>query len=806
MSAPAYTRLCRRSLHTAKKLAIDLGHPEIEAGHVFAGIVRVAESPLADLLEDHKIISESVEEMLESMYYPPPGTVPNPNPQISKEVRVLVGNAVRLRSEAQHRKVSVELLLLVLVRDAMMTLRNMVDTDFDVLAHQLTEMMVEFQKEGEGSRGLLDGALPELVSAAHAGKLEPVLAREQDLKKVMGVLMRRKKNNPLLVGDPGVGKTALVKGLAQKIASGEVPPPLLNRRVYLLETTSLLANSRARGELEARVKAIVDALTKDQGAMLFVDEFQTVLSAAGGQMEGFYTLADLLKPALADGRVSLIGAVTSEDWRRYVERDRALTRRMQPIMLEPLEVADTVRALVKLKPGLERHHQISIEPEAVVAAARLSDRYLFDRVLPDKAIDLLDEACSQKWLHFDRACPPQGVDNQVEALRARRDDAFLNADFGLGAELTEQIRELTKPVRPLPSPERPVVTERVVASVLEQWAGVKTERPDETEREKLADLENRLAGFVVGQGPALSVLAKTLRRHRAGLTEKNRPLGVFLFVGPTGVGKTETAKSLSEVMFGSAAKPIRLDMSEFSERYSVSKLLGAAPGYVGYQDGGRLTNPVRRRPHSVLLLDEIEKAHPKVFDLLLQVFDDGKLTDSSGQVTRFGNTIIIMTSNLGSEELAKAATGFAAPVVEGAQKVKSVTNKMLRRVFRPEFVGRVDEVVTFRCLTEANMVEITDRMVSGVCEKVAAQGCELVVSAAAKKFLAARGFSEEFGARPLRRVVESMLEYPLSDLLLLGSPAVVSVDHVPGADDLVFVETDRVDAVMPSRGGSFSAV
>ena len=624
----------------------------------------------------------------------------------------------------------------------------------------------------------------------------------------MTVLSRRTKNNPVLIGEPGVGKTAIVEGLAQKIVSGEVPEPLMGKQLYTLDLGALVAGSRYRGDFEERLKKVLKEIRTRGDIILFIDEIHTLVGA--GAAEGAIDAASILKPMLARGELQTIGATTLEEYRKYLEKDSALERRFLPVQVDEPSVAETILILKGLRNHYEDHHRVRFTDDALVSAANLADRYIADRFLPDKAIDLLDEAGSRMRLH--RAAPTpeiEDLENRLSEVRNQKREAAQSQQYERAAQLRDQERQLLD--------ERStreddwaaagievdtVIDEEQIAEVLANWTGIPVQSLTEEETEKLLRMEDELHKHIVGQEEAISAVSRAIRRTRSGLKDPNRPAGSFIFLGPSGVGKTETAKTLAEFLFDDRDALIQIDMSEYMEKHTVSRLVGSPPGYVGYDEGGQLTEAVRRKPFSVVLFDEIEKAHPDVFNTLLQILEDGRLTDSQGRTVDFKNTVIIMTSNLGTAELRKPAIGFGE---EGSEKTHEhaieAVNEALKKHFRPEFLNRIDEVIVFHELTEDEVKQIVDLFLVRVQEQVRSQDLEIVVSDAAKGLMAKKGYDPQLGARPLRRSVQRMLEDPLSEEILQGTfPAgtTVLVDVDPDEEfalTFVSVETPEVPSV-----------
>ncbi|MEV6490002.1 ATP-dependent Clp protease ATP-binding subunit, partial [Actinoplanes sp. NPDC051633] len=623
----------------------------------------------------------------------------------------------------------------------------------------------------------------DLTALAREGKIDPVIGRADEIEQAVEVLSRRTKNNPVLIGEAGVGKTAIVEGLAQRIVDNDVPLTLQGKRVIQLDLAGLVAGTRYRGDFEERLGKVIDEIQEHgDGVIVFLDEIHTVVGAGGGGGDGGgMDAGNILKPALARGRMRVVGATTLDEFRR-IEKDAALARRFQPVLVGEPSVDDTVHILRGLRDNYEAHHQVRITDEAVVAAAELSDRYITDRFLPDKAIDLIDQAGARVRLRVKTT--PASFKERLEQLTRDRDQAVAAENYERASELRDQIAALEKPAEEKGVPQ---VTVDDVADVVSRATGIPVAQLTEEERDRLLRLEGHLHERVVGQDDAVAVVAEAVRRSRAGLGDPERPVGSFLFLGPTGVGKTELARSLAESLFGDADRMVRLDMSEFQERHTVSRLVGAPPGYVGYDEAGQLTEAVRRRPYSVVLLDEIEKAHPDVFNILLQVLDDGRLTDSQGRTVSFRNTVLIMTSNIGSDIItgSKRSVGFdtGGPGGSADQALRDKLDRRLGEHFRPEFLNRIDEIIVFRQLETEQLRQITAMMLGETERRLHAQDIRLEVTGAAVDWLAERGFQREFGARPLRRTIQRELDNRLSRMLLsadLAPGQTVTADVVDG--------------------------
>lgn len=618
----------------------------------------------------------------------------------------------------------------------------------------------------------------DLTQKAREGKIDPVIGRKKEIDKIIQVLSRRTKNNPVLIGEPGVGKSAVVEGLAQAIVSNQVPELLKGKTVFSLDLAGMVAGTKYRGDFEERLKNIVNELKNNGKVVLFIDEIHNIVGA-GSTSEGNMDAANILKPMLARGELQTIGATTLEEYRKYIEKDAALERRFTPVQVDEPSVEDTVEILRGLRDKYEAHHKVAISDEAIIAAATLSDRYITDRFLPDKAIDLIDEAASRARLDsYNSPDEIKELEERLKRLNMEKNKAAKGENYGEAQKLVDEINQVQEQINKLKTEWRdgnavsPTINSEDVAKIVSSWTGVPVLKLTEQESDKLMHLEENLHKRIIGQDEAVSAVARAIRRARAGLNEPNKPIGSFIFVGPTGVGKTDLAKALAEAMFGDEKLMIRLDMSEYMEKHSVSKLIGASPGYVGYDDnnGGQLTEKVRRKPYSVVLFDEIEKAHPDVFNVLLQILDDGRLTDSKGRVINFKNTIIIMTSNVGASQIKKMSSfGFTEEGDDGYDNMKDAINNALREQFKPEFLNRLDDIIIFRKLTKEEASRICGKILDNLAQRLMQRSIKLVVTKEAMDKIVDEGYSETLGARPLKRTVQKRIEDRLSDEILSGN-------------------------------------
>ena len=643
----------------------------------------------------------------------------------------------------------------------------------------------------------LDQLGVDLTAAANSGKLDPIVGRDQEIQRVTQILSRRTKNNPVLVGEPGVGKTAIVEALAQRIALGDVPITLQGKRLVTLDMGSLVAGTKYRGEFEERLKKVIDEIKSASNCVLFIDEVHTMVGA--GAAEGAVDAANILKPSLARGELQCIGATTQDDYRKYIERDPALERRFQPVKVEQPSVEETVEILKGVKGAYEEHHQLVISDDALDSAAQLASRYIADRFLPDKAIDLIDEAASKVRIEFNS--PPQVVRQvrlDLEQVKKEKDEAITDRKYEIAAELREKENELTEKLVKVEEDwesdrgeDIPIVSQDHIGEVVSMWTGIPVTRLTSSETERLINMEEVISEQVFGQDEAVTSVSKAVRRARSGMKNPKRPVGAFMFLGPTGVGKTYLVQKLAEFLFGTEDAVVRVDMSEFMERHAVARLVGSPPGYVGYDDGGQLTEAVRRKSYSVILLDEIEKAHPEVFNILLQIFDDGHLTDAKGRKVDFRNTIIVMTSNIGSDLIRQdKGIGFSMAVGDAEEsehrynRMKQNVMDEVKKFFRPEFLNRIDSMLVFRSLAREQMTQIIDLMLMSVSIELVQRGINLEVTEQAKSWIVEKGFDPQFGARPLRRVIQDHVEDKLSDIILSG-------DLNPG--DTAIIDVDESD-------------
>jgi len=783
-----FSERARRVLTIAQEEARNLNHSYIGTEHILLGLVREEEGVAAKVLTNLGIglgkVRSAVEFIIGRGEKPGTGET-GLTPRAKKVIELAIDEARQLG----HNYIGTEHLLLGLLREGEGVASSVLDSFGITLeraraetAHILTQGTPKARLARSTSHTpALDQLGIDLTAAARAGKLDPVIGRQKEIERVIQILSRRTKNNPALIGEPGVGKTAIVEGLAHRIISGDVPETLEGKRLIALDMGSLVAGTKYRGEFEERLKKIIDEIKTAANCVLFIDEFHTMVGA--GAAEGAVDAANILKPSLARGELQCIGATTLDDYRKHVERDAALERRFQKVLVEEPSVDETMEILHGIRERYEEHHHLTISDEALSSAATLAARYIPDRFLPDKAIDLIDEASSRvRILHRAMPLTLKESKQMIDIIRKEKDTALAAQEYDKAAELREretqkeeELKQQEEEWRSEQEHEEVIVKKEDIAEVVSMWTGVPVIQLADDETSRLLNMEEVLHKRIIGQDEAISTIAKAIRRARAGLKDPRRPIGNFIFLGPTGVGKTELARTLSEFMFGSEDALIRVDMSEFMEKFAVSRLVGAPPGYVGYDEGGQLTEAVRRKSYCCILLDEIEKAHPDVFNLLLQIFDDGHLTDAKGRRVDFRNSIIIMTSNVGAELIRKGTTiGFTSRSDEAKTREQSYERMKenllgeLKKTFRPEFLNRVDDTVVFHSLTREQIREIVDLMLATVSQQLSEKGVGLKVTEAAKDLLGEKGYDEVFGARPLRRVIQNMIEDKLSEDLLRG--------------------------------------
>ena len=799
-----FTDRARRVVVLAQEEARLLHHNYIGTEHILLGLISEGEGVAAKALESLgvslEMVRAQVEEIIGTGSSSPQGHIPF-TPRAKKVLELSLREALQLG----HNYIGTEHILLGLIREgegvAAQVLQKL-GADLGRVRHQVIQLLSGYGTPQEkasaeaatpGGSPVLDQFGRNLTSLAGTNKLDPVIGREKEIERVMQVLSRRTKNNPVLIGEPGVGKTAIVEGLAQRIVKGEVPETLKGKQIYTLDLGALVAGSRYRGDFEERLKKVLKEIRTRGDIVLFIDELHTLVGA--GAAEGAIDAASILKPMLARGELQTIGATTLEEYRKYLEKDAALERRFQPITVPEPTVAHTIDILKGLRDRYEAHHRIQITDQALVAAANLADRYISDRYLPDKAIDLIDEAGSRLRIRRMTAPPDlRELDERIADMHREKDSAVEGEDYARAEQLRSEIKTLQdeRDVKQMEwqDTEGQVlaeVDEEEIAEVLSIWTGIPVFKLTEEETEKLIRMEDELHKRIVAQNDAVHAVSQAIRRTRAGLKDPRRPSGSFIFLGPSGVGKTELSKTLAEFLFGDEDALIQLDMSEYMEKHTVSRLVGSPPGYVGYEEGGQLTEAVRRRPFSVVLFDEIEKAHPDVFNTLLQILEDGRLTDSQGHTVDFKNTVIIMTSNLGTANLRKTSLGFGqADGDVSYEKMKDKVTQELKKNFRPEFLNRIDEVIVFRELSRQEVKEIIDILFKRVQEQLQSKDIEVVLTDDAKDLLALEGYDPTLGARPLRRAIQRLVEDEISTKILwkeFQAGQTVVVDTEPDPDD-----------------------
>src|SRR6476660_1187192 len=803
-----FTERARQVVVLAQEEARTLKHNYIGTEHILLGLLREEEGLAARVLESLDITVEEVRAQVARIVGQgdevTTGQIPF-TPRAKKVLELALREALSLG----HNYIGTEHILLGLVRENEGVAARIL-LDFDADAEKIRNEIIRMLSgpgrrqagaggpAGEKSRSskLLDQFGRNLTKQAQEGKLDPVVGRQTEIERVMQILSRRTKNNPVLIGEPGVGKTAVVEGLATRISSNQVPDLLKNKQIYTLDLAALVAGSKYRGEFEERLKKVMKEITQRGDIILFIDELHNLVGA--GAAEGAIDAASILKPALARGELQTIGATTLDEYRKYLERDSALERRFAQIKVDQPSVEDTVKILEGLRERYEEHHRVRISDDALAAAAELADRYISDRFLPDKAIDLIDEAASRMRIK-SMSQPPvyRDLEEEIEETRRSKEAAIEAQEFEKAANLRDSERQLTNRKRELEDQwaagdrgDRPEVGEEEMADIVSMWTGIPVFKRTEAETKKLLRMEEELHKRVIGQHVALTAVSKAIRRSRAGIKDPKRPAGSFIFLGPSGVGKTELARTLAEFLFGDEEAMVRIDMSEYMEKHAVSRLVGSPPGYIGYDEGGQLTEAVRRKPYSVLLLDEIEKAHPDVFNILLQILEDGRLTDAQGRTVDFRNAIVIMTSNIGASEIAKnTSIGFTVADETGMSydDMKNRIMSDLKKVFRPEFLNRIDEVIVFHKLAKEEVKEIIDLMINRVRVQVAEHELQLELTDEAKNLLVDKGWDPSMGARPLRRAIQRYIEDPLADEVLrqgeMTPGSTVMVDRDAAGDE-----------------------
>ena len=822
MSENKFTPRAEEALRLSQEAAEEMGHGYVGSEHLLLGLIREEEGIAHRVLSEYGVTDEMVCDVLQrSVGKGLSGTAPSQGltPRAKSVVELAVSEAARMGSSY----IGTEHLLMGILREggnmALRILRTMgvdpkkmyssIVQKLNDTPHTVTSGASTANRESDKKNKTLAEFTRDLTEAARAGKLDPVIGREKEIQRVIQILSRRTKNNPVLIGEPGVGKTAIAEGLAERIASGDVPEELLDKKLLSLDLSGMVAGTKYRGEFEERIKNTLAEVKKAGNVILFIDELHTIVGA--GSAEGAVDAANIIKPALGRGEIRVIGATTLNEYRKYIEKDAALERRFQPVTVgEPTPEA-TLEILKGLRDKYEAHHKLTITDEALEAAVQLSKRYIGDRFLPDKAIDLMDEAASQVRMTAEASSPDlKALEEKITALHREKTEAVAAQDFEKAAQLRDIEKNYQEQVeierdnwRKQLAQNRGNVTADDVAKVVAGWTGIPVTRLTEDESMRLLNLEEKLHQRVVGQDEAVNAVAKAIRRSRVGLKDPKRPIGSFLFLGPTGVGKTELCKTLAEAMFGDENAMVRIDMSEYMEKHTVSRLVGSPPGYVGHEEGGQLTEKVRRKPYSVVLFDEIEKAHEDVWNILLQILEDGIVTDSQGRKVDFKNTIIVMTSNVGAKNITADAARLGFDGSEKGEKeseevrfdrIRDAVMADLKRTFRPEFLNRIDEIIVFRQLTEDNIRQIARRMLDVTGARMAQQGITLAADDDAVAELARDGFDPQYGARPLRRAIQSMVEDAVAEKMLEGQLKSGDTAHVRLRDGKVVIESEAAPA------------
>lgn len=806
-----FTDDAQRVLSFAQEAALELGHDYVGTEHVLIGLIKVKNGVAAKALNELGLSAETIIEDVEE--HIGQGNKKASSVYMTPRVKHVLELAVEVANHMNHNYVGTEHILLGLLSDgggvAVGILRNhnirandIVDTIRTILGSSDSASHSGEDRKDNSSLGELADFSTDLNESANQGKIDPVIGRDKEIARVIQILSRRTKNNPVLIGEPGVGKTAIAEGLAQRIVNGNVPEILRNKRIISLSISSLLAGAKYRGEFEERLKKAIDEVQKHEDMIIFIDEVHTLVGA--GATEGAMDAANILKPALARGEFQVIGATTLDEYKKHIEKDAALERRFQPVLVGEPSEEDALEILKGLRDRYEAFHKAKITDEALETAVSLSSRYITDRFLPDKAIDVVDEAASKVRMKvFSTAPDVKALETQLADVKKEKEAAVTAQEFEKAAEMRDEEKRIEKEINDKKkaakekSDAKLVVTDEDIASVVAQWTGIPVSKIAQEESESLLHLEEELHKRVIGQDEAVVAISKAVRRARAGLKDPKRPIGSFLFLGPTGVGKTELARALAVALFGDETAMIRLDMSEYMEKHTVSRLVGAPPGYVGYEEGGQLTDAVRRKPYSVILLDEVEKAHADFFNILLQVLDDGRLTDSQGRTVDFRNTVIIMTSNLGANALRKSSPELGFLAAKKSDSASDASNEVIfkeakksvmdavKRHFRPEFLNRIDEMIVFHALTSNDLKQIVTILMDTVVKRLGDMGLSLEISPAAMDMLVKEGSDFAMGARPLKRAIQRLIEDPISDLILQGNApegaiikADVEVEHI----------------------------
>lgn len=793
----SFTKQAEKSVRYAAKKAREMQHPYIGSEHLLLGLKREYSGVAGQILAQNGVEEEKILRLMDELIVPGGDVIAEGRPEMSPRYQDILENSRKEAQRLHMTQVGTEHLLLSMIRDVdcvatrilitlNINLQKIFQDIMNAVGADAKEYQEEIQEEGRGTRSMMDQFCTDMTLRAEEGKLDPVIGREEEMHRLMQILSRRTKNNPCLVGEPGVGKTAVIEGLAQRIASGVVPEKMKDKRIYSLDLPGLIAGSKYRGEFEERMKGLIAEVEGDGNVILFLDEIHTMIGAGGA--EGAIDASSILKPSLARGELQLIGATTISEYRKYIEKDAALERRFQPLSVEEPSTEECLAILNGLREKYETHHKVVIDSTALEAAVRMSARYITDRNLPDKAIDVIDEACSKVSLKgYSVPANLTALEGSLKELAQQKEESIRRGDFAEASLIQKEqekaeakLSDVKKRFQKKNASFLPSVTEDDVAEVVSAWTKVPVQKLAESDAQRLKKLEDVLHKRVVGQEEAVSAVARAVKRGRTGLKDPRRPVGSFLFLGPTGVGKTELSKALAEALFGTESSMIRVDMSEYMEKHSVAKMIGSPPGYVGHEEGGQLSDQVRTHPYSVILFDEIEKAHPDVFNILLQVLDDGHITDSQGRKVDFSNTVIIMTSNAGAKAIVEPKKlGFAAKDDPAGDYKRMKQNVMdeVKMIFRPEFLNRIDETIVFHALEKTHMKKIVTLLCRDLTKRLADQlDIHLTLRESAKNLIVEKGTDAKYGARPLRRALQTELEDKLADAILNGE--VKSGDHV----------------------------
>jgi len=811
-----FTESARKAIEFARDEAARLRHDYIGTEHLLLGLIRLGEGKAVDIITNIGLDLNELKTSVEEVVQPSGGTMTMGQLPLTARAKKTLEVSGQEARALKSKDIDTEHILLALLKDeegVAAQVLSMYDIDYKEAYEELKNIQggrpsAFGRKRKKSKTPALDHFGRDLTEMARRGQLDPIIGRDKEIERVSQILSRRKKNNPVLIGEPGVGKTAIAEGLAQRIVTGHVPQTLENKRLVTLDMASLVAGTKYRGQFEERLKAVLNEIINTKDVIIFIDELHTIVGAGGA--EGSLDASNIFKPSLSRGELQCIGATTLNEYRKYIEKDGALERRFQTVMVDPATFQDTVNILQGLKSRYEDHHKINISDEAIDAAVKLSNRYITGKHQPDKAIDIIDEAGSRAHLtSYTRPDVFARLEADIERVAKDKEQAVKNQEFEKAAQLRDQLKflreDLEKQQRRWEEDREKktyTLTEDDVAEVVALITGIPLFRLEEKESRKLIRMEEELNRQIIGQKEAITALTRAIRRSRAGLGDPRRPIGSFVFLGPTGVGKTELARVLAQFLFEDPDALIRIDMSEYLEKFAVSRLIGAPPGYVGYEEGGQLTEKVRRKPYSVVLLDEIEKAHPEVYNILLQLLDDGALTDSFGRKVDFKNTVVIMTSNIGTREIRDGKTvGFAQKEVDGSyENMKKKVMAEVKKLFNPELLNRIDETIIFHPLDVEEILQIVDLLMNDVARRLAERGISFTLTQQARKFLADKGFEPTLGARPLRRAIQKYLEDPLAEEILRGQFAGdchVAIDHKEGAEELSFDIAVKQSEVKP---------